>query len=72
MAKRRPPAKPPETAPDDAEVKKNLVVIRGYVSWGKWLEAFAESERSEIVPLIDRLLSEEAKRKGFRPPPKRY
>jgi hypothetical protein len=68
MAKKK--SKPPESKA--AREKKNLVVIRGYVDWGVWLESYAESKGMPVVVLIDHLLRESAKKDEFAPPPSRY
>jgi hypothetical protein len=71
MAKKKAPAAPIQSDPDD-DTKKNLIVIRGYVRWGKWAERLAKRKRIPVVALIDQLMAEEAERIGFESPPKRY
>lgn len=60
--------KPPEPPPR----KKNLVVIRGYETWGKWLVRYAESKGMPVTVLLEHLARESAKKDRFEPPPKRY
>lgn len=45
--------------------------VRGSEDWKKWLDEYAEFRRMTLVDLVDRALEEDAKRNGFRPPPKR-
>jgi hypothetical protein len=65
MARKKPKAPEPPR-------KKNLVVIRGFEDWGKWLEGYAGSKGMPVVVLIDHLLREAAREDGYPAPPKRY
>lgn len=52
--------------------KKNLVVIKGFETWGEWLEGFASHENMPVTVLIDHSLREHARRRGYPDPPPRY
>lgn len=56
----------------EKQIKKNLVVVRGYEAWGEWLEGLSRQLGSPITVTIDRALRELAKREGYPPPPDRY
>lgn len=47
------------------------VSVRAQAEWKAWLREFAESERQTMPGMIDLALAIAAKKKGFRPPPKR-
>jgi hypothetical protein len=48
-----------------------VVGIRGSEAWKKWLDEYAEFRRMTLVDLVDHALEEDAKRNGFRQPPRR-
>lgn len=58
--------------PAKKDEKKNVLVVRGYVAWGEWVEGYAASKGMPAVVLVDHLLRESAKRDGYPAPPARY
>ncbi len=66
-------AKKKKAAPGKAAAgpKKQILGIRGSDAYKDWLVRFAESERSDMVDLVDDALAAHAKARGFEAPPKR-
>lgn len=64
------PKKPgPKPKPDEA--RSETVTFKCRKEYKDWLNEFAEMERDIVSRLIDLGLIDLAKKKGFRPPPKR-
>ncbi len=53
-------------------IVRNIFSIRGTVAWREWLERFAVHQRVTPTALIDRALTEAARRAGFDKPPPRH
>lgn len=68
MAKKR--ATPRRPAPPEGP-KKHILGIRGSEAFKDWLYRFAQTERSDMVDLVDDALAAYARARGFEPPPKR-
>jgi hypothetical protein len=51
--------------------RETVLGLKGTPEWKVWLEEFAEFCRLSMADTIDQSLTEQADRKGFRPPPKR-
>jgi hypothetical protein len=51
--------------------RETVLGLKGTPEWKTWLEKFAEHCRLSMADTIDQALTEQAERKGFRPPPKR-
>lgn len=47
------------------------IAVYGSLEWREWLNEFARSQRIPVACLVDRVLSEEAKRRGFPTAPPR-
>lgn len=53
------------------KTKPMVIGMRGSEEWKRWLDEYAEFRRMTVVGLIDRLLEEDAEKRGFRHPPRR-
>lgn len=76
MAKKKNEAKPESgsaPAPDTKKWKQSpqIVNFRGSLEYKAWLDEFAGDQRLTVTSLIDQALSELARQRGFRVPPKR-
>lgn len=65
MPKQKPNQKP------KAEARITAVALKGTIAWRDWLNELATEARMPAPVLIDVLLADYAKAKGFRPPPER-
>lgn len=46
-----------------------MLGIKCYPEWLAWAHAFAEHERTGLADMVDRLLADHAKARGFKPKP---
>jgi hypothetical protein len=62
----KPGPKPSERGP-----LRLVLTIKGTPEWREWLDRFAESQGTTPTDLIDRIITREARRTKFEPPPSR-
>lgn len=55
----------------NSRVRSAAINMRGTPEWKAWVDRFAESERKDLVDLIDTALAEYARTRRFEIPPKR-
>jgi hypothetical protein len=69
--KRTKPAAKPGPKPKVGEPLPNVISMRGTPEWRAWLGKLAEKCRATPSALIDRALTELARRESFEEPPRR-